>query len=94
MHLMNIFLIRWNVGKALEAARQKLQLSLQIKDDIMTSLPSTYLEVYEIHRIAQVRELVDEKNDLGKRNITFVITFLSANFSLKGEIELTPAHFL
>ena len=60
-HLMNIFLIRWNVGKALEAARQKLQLSLQIKDDIMTSLPSTYLEVYEIHRIAQVRELVDEK---------------------------------
>ena len=45
---------RWNVRKGLEAAKEKLRLLLMIEDDILTSLPSSYLEVYEMLRIAQV----------------------------------------
>jgi len=55
------FMARWNVRKALEAARRKLALSLQIEDDILCSLPATYLEVYEMARLAQV---VGEKVDI------------------------------
>ena len=47
-------IVRWNVKKALEAAKMKLKLSLQIKDDILSTLPATLLEVYEMIRLAQV----------------------------------------
>ena len=45
---------RWKVEQALDAAKQKLVLSLQIKDDIVSTLPATLLELYEMVRLAQV----------------------------------------
>ena len=45
---------RWKVDQALDAAKQKLVLSLQIKDDIVSTLPATLLELYEMVRLAQV----------------------------------------
>ena len=56
MLLSEHLFIRWNVCKALEAGLKKLELSLTIQGEVMSSLPSTYLEVYELHRIAQARE--------------------------------------
>ncbi|XP_023323657.1 N-lysine methyltransferase SMYD2 [Eurytemora carolleeae] len=84
------YMERWNVRKALEAAKTKLNLSLQIKDDILTSLPSTYLEVYEMIRIAEV---LGEKVEPGspylekarKLSTRFGFSFLQS-FNSKGYI--------
>ena len=47
MLLSEHLFIRWNVCKALEAGLKKLELSLTIQGEVMSSLPSTYLEARE-----------------------------------------------
>eukprot|EP00088_Acartia_fossae_P006428 TRINITY_DN12959_c0_g1_i2.p1 TRINITY_DN12959_c0_g1~~TRINITY_DN12959_c0_g1_i2.p1 ORF type:complete len:351 (+),score=48.42 TRINITY_DN12959_c0_g1_i2:35-1087(+) len=48
------FMSKWDVKSALEAAEKKLKLSLEIKDEILTSLPASYLEVFEIASIYKI----------------------------------------
>ncbi len=45
---------RWNIKEAIQAAKLKVALMEQIKDDIWTLLPSAYLEMYELLKLSKV----------------------------------------
>ncbi len=45
---------RWNIKEAIKAAKLKVALMEQIKDDIWTLLPSAYLEMYELLKLSKV----------------------------------------
>ena len=45
----------WNIRQALAAAEKKMGLMRKLEDQMMTLLPSTLLELYELYRIALVR---------------------------------------
>ncbi len=45
---------RWNIKEAIQAAKLKVALMDQIKDDIWTLLPSAYLEMYELLKLSKV----------------------------------------
>ena len=46
----------WQVEKAVAAARSKLELMMSIKNQMVTTLPSALLELYEMCRLAKVKE--------------------------------------
>ena len=47
----------WNIDKALAAAQKKMELMKILKKEMMTLMPSTLMELYEMYRIAAVRAL-------------------------------------
>ena len=44
----------WNLTKAVEVAEMKLATMERISDEMMTLLPSTLLELYEMYSLAKV----------------------------------------
>ena len=46
---------KWKVEEALKAAEQKLELMLTIDDQLATVIPSAFMEVYEMRRLAEVK---------------------------------------
>ena len=47
----------WNIDKARAAAQKKMELMKILKKEMMTLMPSTLMELYEMYRIAAVRAL-------------------------------------
>jgi len=58
----------WKIGKAVGAARTKLELMRSIHEQMITTLPSAMLELYEMCRLAKVLkcEVPDDCDDLLK----------------------------
>ena len=44
----------WNLVRAVEAAEMKLKMMEKVSDEMMTLLPSTLLELYEMYSLAKV----------------------------------------
>ena len=47
----------WNLTKAVEVAEMKLATMERISDEMMTLLPSTLLELYEMYSLAKVQSI-------------------------------------
>ena len=45
----------WKIDKAVAAARTKVELMKSIQEQMITTLPSAKLELYEMCRLAKVR---------------------------------------
>jgi ribosome maturation protein Sdo1 len=48
------YMANWKIEKAVEAAKMKVQLMKSIETQMMTTLPSAILELYEMCRLGQV----------------------------------------
>ena len=46
----------WNLARAVEAAEMKLKTMEGVSDEMMTLLPSTLLELYEMYSLAKVQQ--------------------------------------
>lgn len=63
------YMAGWKIDKAVAAARMKVELMMSIKDQLLTTLPSALLELYEMCRLAKVLncEVPEDCDDLLKQ---------------------------
>ena len=52
------YMAGWKIDKAVAAARMKVELMMSIKDQLLTTLPSALLELYEMCRLAKVVDIL------------------------------------
>ena len=52
----------WNLAKAVEAAEMKLKTMEKVREEMMTLLPSTLLELYEMYSLAKVWHVMNAAN--------------------------------
>ena len=52
----------WNLAKAVEAAEMKLKTMEKVREEMMTLLPSTLLELYEMYSLAKVWHVMNGAN--------------------------------
>jgi len=62
------FMQHWKVEKAVTAAKCKLEMIRSLKNEMMSTLPSALLELYEMQRLAKVmnRSVEDDSEELLK----------------------------
>ena len=53
----------WNLARAVEAAEMKLKTMERVSDEMMTLLPSTLLELYEMYSLAKVLHGANEASN-------------------------------
>lgn len=71
----------WRVGRAVGAARRKLDLMLSIRDQMISTLPSAQMELWEVARLAQVLNIpTDEDCDILLEEARDLSTKMGARF--------------